>query len=96
LDGAWADYTFVQGAVRYASSSFSSLVLEERVKQDSYIIGDVSAGFSRGAWSLELYADNITDERADLFINNQDNFDRITTNRPRTVGMRLNYRHMAF
>lgn len=96
LDGAWANYAFVQGAVRYASSSFSSLVLEERVKQDSYVIGDVSAGFSRGAWSLELYVDNISDERADLFINNQDNFDRITTNRPRTVGMRLNYRHMAF
>ena len=95
LDGQWMDYAFVQASVRYASSSFSSLVLEERVKQDSYIITDVSAGFTRGPWSLEAYIDNLTDERAELFINNQDNFDRITTNRPQTVGLRLSYRHMG-
>ena len=94
LNGQWADYAFTQASLRYASSSFSSLVLEERSKQDSYVITDVSAGFSRGSWSLEGYVDNLTDERAELFINNQDNFDRVTTNRPQTVGLRLTYRHM--
>ncbi|MFU8831811.1 MAG: TonB-dependent receptor [Wenzhouxiangella sp.] len=96
LEGQWMDYAYVQASTRYASSSFSSLVLEERVKQSSYVITDVSAGFTRGQWSLEAYIENLTDKRADLFINNQDNFDRITTNRPQTVGLRLSYRHMGF
>lgn len=88
----WADYAHIRGGLQYASSSFSSLVAEERVKQDSYAIGDIAAGLTRGNWSAELYINNIWDERADLFINNQDNLDRITTNRPRTIGVRATYR----
>lgn len=84
------DYNlFVQGAVQYASSSFSSLIVQEREKQSGYTTADVSAGIARDIWSASLFVENITDKRAEVFINSQDNIRRIATNRPRTVGMRV-------
>ncbi|HUG98961.1 MAG TPA: TonB-dependent receptor [Gammaproteobacteria bacterium] len=80
---------FVQGAVQYASSSFSSLIVQEREKQSGYTTADVSAGIARDIWSASLFVENITDKRAEVFINSQDNIRRIATNRPRTVGMRV-------
>ena len=41
--------------------------------------------------TLELFAENLTDERAELFINSLDTDLRITTNRPRTWGVRVSY-----
>ncbi len=80
---------WVQGAVQYAGETFSSLIVQEREKQDSYTTADLSAGIGRDNWNLKLFAENVTDERAELFINSQDNIRRITTNRPRTMGMEL-------
>lgn len=86
------DYdVFVQGGFQYAGDSFSSLVADVREKQDGYTILDLSTGISRDKWSAQIFAENITDERAELFINEQDDIRRITTNRPRTVGLRIRY-----
>ncbi|MEO1042760.1 MAG: TonB-dependent receptor [Pseudomonadota bacterium] len=90
----WAvgDYDLhVQGAVQYAGKSFSSLVAEVREEQDSYTTADFSAGFRRDQWLAEFTIENLTDERAELFINDQDDITRITTNRPRTFGLRVRY-----
>jgi hypothetical protein len=38
-----------------------------------------------------LFVSNLTDERAQLHINRQDFFERVTTNRPRTIGLRVSY-----
>ena len=35
---------------------------------------------------------NITDERANFYYNDQDDIPRITTNRPRNVGIRVSYK----
>jgi iron complex outermembrane receptor protein len=64
-----------------------------QLKQPSYNIGDLRFGLDRDKWSLQLYINNITDERAVLFANPYE-FDyyydrsRITVNRPRQFGIR--------
>jgi outer membrane receptor protein involved in Fe transport len=64
-----------------------------QIKQPSYNIGDLRFGVDANNWSLQLYVDNLTDERAVLFANPYE-FDyffgrsRVTVNRPRTFGIR--------
>ena len=42
-------------------------------------------------WKVELFAENMTNERAELFINDQDDTMRIATNRPFTLSLRVSY-----
>ncbi len=84
------DYdAFGQVGFQYAGESFSSLIEAVRERQDSYFTTDLSAGFGRDGWRAEVFIENLTDERAELFINEQDDIRRITTNRPRTVTFRV-------
>lgn len=76
---------------QFASSAYSSIVAEEREKQDSYGILNASLNAEKDSWSATFYVDNVTDERAQLFINNMDDIRRISTNRPRTMGLRISY-----
>lgn len=82
-----------QVAGQYAGSSYSSIVVQEREKQDSYSTVDAAIGLGRDGWTVELFGQNLTDERAELYINTQDDIRRITTNRPRTYGLRLSYQY---
>lgn len=47
---------------------------------------------ARDAWQVQLYADNLTDTRAELFANYRQYYKAVTVNRPRTVRLRLTYR----
>jgi outer membrane receptor protein involved in Fe transport len=94
LSWSFADYGFVQLSGIFADSSFSSLVAENRRKQSGYEILNASAGVSRGNWAAQVFVQNLTDERAELFINNQDDIERITTNRPLTAGIKFTYRFL--
>ncbi|MCB1647316.1 MAG: TonB-dependent receptor [Pseudomonadales bacterium] len=80
---------------KYASESFNSLVdipvTDPRQKQDAYAILDATLGYRQDGWSVELFIDNLTDERAELHINKQDFRERITTNRPRSIGMKVSW-----
>lgn len=82
---------FAQVQGRYADDSWNSLVAVDRRKQDSYTIFDASVGVRRDNWRAELMVQNVGDESAELFINRQDDIQRITTNRPRTVSLRVSY-----
>jgi iron complex outermembrane receptor protein len=62
-----------------------------RYVQDSYVLGNVSVGVNHDGWKVELYVDNVTDEHAVLYIDNQQYTPKVVTNRPRTVGMRMSY-----
>jgi len=53
---------------------------------------DAALGIGRDAWLAELYAQNLTDTRAQLYANYTLNYEAITVNRPRTIGLRLSYR----
>ncbi|WP_374764735.1 TonB-dependent receptor [Yunchengibacter salinarum] len=88
------DYNyFAQSSLQYSGSSFSSIVVEpnNRFPQDDYAIWNASFGVSKANWKFTAFADNITDTRADLFINTQDADRRIFTNRPATYGFRVSY-----
>jgi outer membrane receptor protein involved in Fe transport len=64
-----------------------------QILQPSYNIGDLRFGVDHTNWSLQLFINNITDERAVLFANPYE-FDyffgrsRVSVNRPREIGIR--------
>ncbi len=85
-----------QLGVKYADEALNSLVDtvdEPNTNQDSYSLVNASLGFANveQGWGAELFISNLTDERAELHINRQDFIERITTNRPRTIGLRVSY-----
>ena len=91
-DWQWGEFdAYLHGAVLYADKSFSSIVAADRREQDSYTTADFAVGVTRDSWGCELFVENLTDERAQLFFNVQDDVPRITTNRPRTGGLRFYY-----
>ncbi|WP_148235224.1 TonB-dependent receptor [Parvularcula bermudensis] len=84
---------YAQMGIQYASESFSSLADEIREEQEAYTTADLAFGAGKDGWNAELFVENLTDERAELFINEQDDIRRITTNRPRTIGLRMSYNY---
>jgi outer membrane receptor protein involved in Fe transport len=90
---------YIQAAYSYTDEVWN-LLIEEAFqagavpeRQDAYGTLDLRAGFNQGAYRLELFATNVTDERAEVFINTGYYDQRITTNRPRTLGVRLSARY---
>ncbi|HQV01954.1 MULTISPECIES: TonB-dependent receptor [unclassified Novosphingobium] len=60
-------------------------------KMDAYNTLSAAVGAGKDGWRLELFADNITNERAQIYTSANDGERRVTTNRPFTVGMRVSY-----
>ena len=60
---------------------------------DAYQTFDASVGVSKDNWNVELFGDNLSDERAQLYANASDRVLRITTNRPRTFGVRVSAKY---
>ncbi len=83
---------YVQGNANTSTSKFSDLTLINRQKIDGYTLFGAAAGFTNDGLGLELFVDNITDERAQIANNYVYNRDRITINRPRTIGVRASYK----
>jgi len=48
---------------------------------------DLSAGIEGENWLLAVWIDNVADEKAELFFNNRWQQQRLSTNRPRTIGV---------
>jgi outer membrane receptor protein involved in Fe transport len=82
---------YAQVVYAYTGNQFSSIVVDNRFLQHSYDTVDAAFGFRAEKWGLEVFGENLTDERAELFINSLDTDLRITTNRPRTFGLRVSY-----
>jgi len=53
---------------------------------------DGAVGFSKDGWQVQLYGQNLSDTRAQLFENSAQYYTAITVNRPRTVGLHFSYR----
>ena len=85
---------YVQAYWVYTGSSYNSLVgsgateTRARKKQHAYDILNVAVGIERDNWGAELFMRNVTDERGEVFKNAFSYDSRITTNRPRTIGVR--------
>ena len=91
----------VQGTYAYHGSAFPDLRIAEREilgEQDAYGIADLSAGVTRGTYTLNLFVSNLTDERADQFRSAQCAVSTcgeryyVYTNVPRTFGVRFSQR----
>ena len=67
-------------------------VTRTRKKQDGYQVGHVALGVEQDRWSAELFVKNISDERGEVFINGATYDQRITTVRPRTIGLRFRHK----
>jgi outer membrane receptor protein involved in Fe transport len=92
---------YIQAALTYTGSSWNELKLSGRESQASYAIVNFATGIQNDDWSLDLFIDNAFDERADLTVYDDNYWDPygvltwqsiITTNRPRTVGLRYAHR----
>ncbi len=58
----------------------------------SYSTVAASFGASKDEWRIEVFGDNLTDERPELYKNGNDGELRTTTSRPRTIGLRFSYK----
>lgn len=89
---------YFQLAGAYSGESWNSLVdvplTDPRKKQDPHLLLDAAIGVvSDDQWRLEVFGQNLTDKLAQLHINRLDFKERITTNRPRTLGIRFSYEY---
>ena len=57
--------------------------------QAAYTTFEASIGASKDQWSIEIYGENLSDARPHLFTSANDGEQRITTTRPRTIGVRV-------
>lgn len=62
-----------------------------RYVQEEYSLVNVAAGFTKDQWGVELFINNLFDENAQLNINAADWTPSVTTNRPRTIGLKFSY-----
>lgn len=76
----------------YTDESWNDLFLSRRQEQDSYGIVNLALGVQQDNWSIDLALRNATDERAEIYINDVDLDDRITTNRPRSISVSFSQR----
>jgi outer membrane receptor protein involved in Fe transport len=91
---------FVQAGAFHQSSSLAStdrLQLDSQGNSLAYELApftqyDASGGLGKGGWLVEIYGENLTDTRAQLFANYGQWYKAVTTSRPRTVGLRFSYK----
>jgi len=86
-----------QIGAQHSAHSYSSIItvgafMPERQDQPSYTTYDASLGVTKDAWGAEIYGENFTDARAQLYISGYDYVRLVTPNRPRTLGFRMSYK----
>lgn len=62
-----------------------------RYVQKGYTFVNLAAGLQTGSWGAELFVDNVLDKNAQINVNAIDYTPSVTTNRPRTIGVRFSY-----
>ncbi len=80
----------INGVVVRPGDSITNL--QNLFTQPSYTTFEASIGVSRDNWSLTIYGENLGDKRPQLFTSANDGEKRVTTSRPRTIGMRVSYK----
>ncbi|MCH8522141.1 MAG: TonB-dependent receptor [Glycocaulis sp.] len=86
-DNGWTAHVMPQ--VIYSDGSRSDVIDINSADLDSYTVFSFSAGLAADQWRVELFADNITNERAQLSNNFVFDRERVTIMRPRTIGVRV-------
>lgn len=86
-DNGWTAHVMPQ--LIYSDRSRSDVIDINSADLDSYTVLAFSAGLAAEQWRVEVFADNITNERAELSNNFVFDRERVTIMRPRTVGIRV-------
>ena len=81
--------SYTQLAYKSASETTNSFESAKLLDQAEYHVLDMAFGFTVNETDVEFFIRNATDERANLYYNDQDDIPRITTNRPRNMGVRV-------
>lgn len=87
--------TYLQATYSFTGSAYSQFIntfKESREKQASYDLVNFAWGLESGSWTAELFVSNAFDERAEIYKNDNTWDSRITTNRPRTIGLKFRQR----
>ncbi|WP_415358044.1 TonB-dependent receptor [Halioglobus sp. Uisw_031] len=79
----------VMGNAAYSDTSYTDIVDINRIELDSWFLLGATAGVSTEEWTAEVYADNLTDESAELSGGFGYDVERITVARPLTIGVRF-------
>lgn len=82
---------FVMPQLTYSASKFTDIIEINKLELDSYSVVDLSAGVVANEWRLEVFGENLFDERAQISGNFVNDRPRISVNRPMTVGFRISY-----
>ena len=61
-------------------------------RQRAYTTLSASIGVSKDEWSIELFGENLTNARPELFISGNDGINRVTTSRPLSIGLRAGFK----
>ena len=81
----------VMPQIAHSASSYSDIVSINRDKLNSWTLFGFSAGVTSDTWSAELFAENLSDERAEIARSYNFDRDRVNYVRPRTMGVRVSY-----
>ena len=76
----------------HQAHSYSATGNIQTYEQAGFTTYDASLGTSKDAWTAQLYMQNITNTRANLFENGNQFITAETINRPRTGGIRFGYK----
>ena len=82
---------YIQPQMTYSSSKFTDIIEINKIELDSYITFDLSVGVKAEQWRFEVFGENLSDERAEISGIFGNDRERIITNRPLTVGMRVTF-----
>ncbi|MEM1380736.1 MAG: TonB-dependent receptor [Pseudomonadota bacterium] len=79
----------VQPQIVHSGEAFTDIIEINKTQLDSWTTLAFRTGLSTDKWTAELFADNLTNERAELSGNFVFDRARITVQRPRTIGLRV-------
>ena len=83
----------VMPQIVYSGSSRSDIIEINAADVDNWVMFHMSAGVRADKWSVEVFGDNLTNERAQLSNNFVFDRERVTVARPRTIGIRVSARY---
>jgi hypothetical protein len=79
----------VAGNVTYTGEQRTDIIEINAIDLDDWVTFGLSAGVETDRWSAEIFADNLSDERAEVSGDFVFDRRRVTVVRPRTFGVRV-------
>jgi len=88
-DTGWRAH--VMPMITFSDKQFTDIITINRFELDSWTMVGLTAGLSGDTWTAELFANNLTDERAELTGSFVFDRARINYSQPRTIGARVSW-----